>query len=163
MANKDMPVGFAPKGASLRMNAYVAGGVVYPGDAVTLDATGRVAAATASQALCGIAGSYASAAGVDVSVHDHPDQLFVAQGDEAEIDAQTDMNLNYNIVATAGNATYKQSRMEIDSSTQATTATLPIKVLGLEPRVDNALGAQARVICKINNHQLAGGTGTDGI
>lgn len=163
MANKDMPVGFSPKGAVLRRNSYVSGSAVYPGDAVTLDASGRVASATATQALVGVSGSYASAAGIEVSVFDHPDQLFVAQGDEAEVDAQTDMNLNYDIVATAGDSTYKQSRMEIDSSTQATTATLPIKVLALEPRVDNALGAQARVICKINNHQLQGGTGTAGI
>jgi hypothetical protein len=162
MANKDMPSGFSPKGQVLRSNKYVAGSTVYPGDAVTLDATGRVSAATAGQALCGVSETYA-VAGEDVIVSDHPDQLFAAQGDDASIAAQTDCGLNYDIVATAGDSSFKQSRMEIDASTKATTATLPIKVLGLEPSVGNAFGANARVICKINNHQLGQATGTAGV
>lgn len=163
MPNLDQPQGFRPKGEPRRCNAYVAAGAIYPGDAVSLEAGGRVAAAVASAALCGVAATYAAAAGDEVMVWDDPDQLFIAQADDATIDAQTDIMLNYDILATAGDATYRVSRMEVDASTQAATATLPLKVLGIEKRPDNALGAQVDVICKINNHQLGEGTGTAGV
>lgn len=163
MANLDQPQGFRPKGDVLRLNAYVAAGVIYPGDAVSQEAGGRVVAASATSALIGVAATYAAAAGDEVMVWDHPDQLFVAQADDATIDAQTDIGLNYDLLATAGDSVFRVSRMEIDASTQATTATLPIKVLGIEKRPDNALGAQVDCICIINNHQLAAGTGTAGV
>lgn len=163
MANVSRPEGFRPKGEALRENKYYAAGIVYPGDMVTLDANGQAAVAAASTALLGASNSYAAAQGDPIMVWDHPDQLFTAQADDATIDAQTDFNLNYDLLATAGNASYRVSRQQIDASTQATTATLPLKVLGLEEKPDNALGAQAKCICKINNHQLSGGTGTAGI
>lgn len=162
MANKDMPNGFQPKGVPLRCNSYVAGGTVYPGDVVKLDAAGKVVAGTAGAASCGVARSYAIADQA-VDVFDHPDQEYSAQVAAAEVDAQTDIFQNASILATAGNSTYKQSRMEVDGSTLGATATLELKLLSLEPRIDNAFGANARVICKINNHQLAGGTGTAGV
>lgn len=162
MANKNMPNGFQPKGEPLRCNSYVAGGTVYPGDVVKQDSAGKVVAGTAGAAACGVARSYAT---VDqaLDVYDHPNQEFVAQAAASEIDAQTDINQNASIVATAGDATYKQSRMQIDGSTLASTATLELKILALEPSVGNAFGANARVICKINNHQLSSGTGTAGV
>lgn len=163
MANVSRPEGFRPKGDVLRANKYIAGSAIYPGDMLTLDATGRAAVATAAQALVGAAASYAAAAGDPVLVYDHPDQLYIAQASGADIDAQTDMNLNYDIVASAPSTSYRVSRQVIDSATGAVTATLPIKLLGIDEKPDNALGAQVKCICKINNHQLAGGTGTAGI
>lgn len=163
MANKDMPNGFQPKGVPLRCNSYVAGGVVYPGDVVKQDSTGRVVAGTAGAAAMGVARSYASAAGQAIDVYDHPDQEFSAQVAAAEVDAQTDIFQNASILATGGDTNYKQSRMEVDGSTLAGTATLELKILALDPSIDNAYGANARVICKINNHQLSGGTGTAGV
>lgn len=163
MANLDQPKGFEPKGEALRENKYVAAGVIYPGDAVSLDSSGRAVAASATSALAGVCNSYASAAGASVNVWDHPDQQFYVQADEADIDAQTDIGLNYDLLATAGSSAYKMSRMELDSSTGATTATLPLKLLGIDERPNNALGAQVDCIVKINNHQLAGGTGTAGV
>jgi hypothetical protein len=162
MANLDQPVGFQPYGTVLRMQPYVAGGTVYPGDAVKYDSAGKVVVAAASDALCGVANNYVTT-GQTVYVYDHPDQLFVGQGDDNTVDAQTDINLNYDILATSGNTTYKTSQMEIDASTQNTTATLPLKVLALEPRSNNALGTNARLVFKINNHQLSAGTGTAGV
>jgi hypothetical protein len=135
---------------------------VYPGDFVKFDSNGQVVAASAGDALCGVAAEYAVVNG-DLLVWDHPDQLFYCQADDATIDAQTDINLNYDILATAGSSAYKISRMEIDASTQATTATLPIKVLGIEARSGNALGANVSCVCKINNHQLGSHTGTAGV
>jgi hypothetical protein len=162
MANRDQPQGFKPSGELLRVRPYVAGGTVYPGDAIKLNNAGQVVVAAADDALVGVAMAYATS-GQSVSVADHPDQEFVGQADGADIDAQTDMNLNYNILATAGNSSYKVSRMEVDSSTQATTATLPLKVLRREIREDNALGEFVDVVFVINNHQLKGATGTDGV
>ncbi len=52
--------------------------------------------------------------------------------------------------------------MEIDSSTIAAAAA-QLTILGIEPRVDNALGAQVDVICKINEHQAFGADGFAGI
>lgn len=162
MANKDMPNGFHPKGEALRCNKYVAGGTVYPGDCVKLDSAGKVVAASAGDALCGVARDYAVADG-ELGVFDHPDQLFSAQADDGSISAQTDVNRNYDILATSGDTAYKQSRMEIDASSKSDTATVVLKLLAVEPGVDNALGANVRCIVKINNHQLAGGTGTAGV
>lgn len=44
------------------------------------------------------------------------------------------------VTTTAGNATTGISSFALDSSTTATTATLPLKIVGLAPRADNALG-----------------------
>lgn len=162
MANKDIVQGFKPHGKLKQANVYQAGGTIYEGDAVKLDSGGQVVQAAASDALLGVALAYATS-GQNVLVADDPSQLFVCQADDGTIDAQTDLNLNYDIVVAAANTTYRRSGMEIDASTQATTATLPIKVLRVLPAIDNALGAQVDVICKINNHQLGSHTGTAGV
>lgn len=169
MANVDQPRGFRPYQDIKSIGIYSAGGTIYPGDAVKFSAgtsstsvrLAEVVAGTAGAALCGVALNYAVAGGV-VRVADDPSQLFVGQMDEAEFDNQIDLGLNCSILATAGNATYKVSRMEIDSSTQAVTATLEVKVLRYLDRQDgkNELGANTECIFKINNHQLSGGTGT---
>jgi hypothetical protein len=162
MANRDMPCGAKPKGPVLRANTYQAGGTIYPGDFVKSDANGQVVVAAASNALLGVALSYATS-GVNVLVADDPNQRFIAQADDATINAQTDINLNYNITATSGSTAYKISRHEIDASTQATDSTLPLKVLRVFPEVNNALGDAVQCEFVINNHQLKGGTGTEGV
>lgn len=163
MANRDQQVGFSPYGRPLRQREYIAAAVIYPGDLVKLTSAGLVDRCAASDPSCGVAASYASGSGVKVNVYDDPDQMFECQADDATIDAQTDINLNYDIVVGSPNTTYKRSGMQIDASTQATTAALPIKVLSVSPRIDNALGSLADVVCKINNHQLSTGTGTLGV
>ena len=163
MANKDQTVGFSPYGRPLRQQEYIASETIYPGDLVKLEAAGRVARCAASDASCGVAASYASGAGVKLNVLDDPDQLFECQADDATIDAQTDINLNYDIVVGSPNTAYKRSGMQVDASTQATTATLPIKVLSISKRIDNELGSKVDVVCQINNHQLSAGTGTAGV
>lgn len=163
MPNLDQPCGFVPKGIPLRENKYIAGGVIYPGDCVKLDAAGKVVVAAATNPICGVANSYAAADGDSVTVWDHPDQLFVAQASAAEIDAQTDILQNYEILANAGSSTYRLSRHEVDSSTGSATATVVLKLLGVEEKVGTALGANAKCIVRINNHQLSAGTGTAGV
>lgn len=162
MPNKDQPSGLVPFGRVISSGSYTAGGTIYPGDAVKIVADGDVEVAAASDALLGVALNYA-VSGEQVLVCDDPAQKFIVQADGSDIDAQADINLNYNLLATAGNSDYKISRHELDSDTGATTATLPLKLLGIVARVDNALGAQVDCVVKINNHQLAGGTGTIGV
>lgn len=163
MANADQPRGAACKGTPLRQNAYVAGGTVYPGDFVVLDANGKIVIATTTGASCGVAANYATT-GLAVNVYDHPDQLFVVQSDDAtEPAAQTAINLNFEVEATTGDTIFKVSRMELDGSTGLTDSTQPLKLLGLENRSDNAFGGYADCIVKINNHQFGGGTGTVGV
>lgn len=162
MANTARPCGARPYGASARANRYVAGGTIYPGDFVLQDATGTVVVGTASAALCGVAQTYATS-GDDILIWDDPDQRFIIQSDGTNPDAQTDIGLNYNVTATAGNSTYKVSRMALDDNTDNTTATLPLKLLGIEARPDNALGATADCIVQINNHQFGSHTGTAGV
>lgn len=161
MANFDHLRGAIAYGEPRRLTRYVAGGAIAEGDLVTLDATGRVVVAAASTALIGAAAAPASAAGADVMVYDEPHQYFVMQCQTSEIDAQTDMNQNANIVATA--SVNGVSKHAIDGTSLATTATLPLKLIKVEEALNNALGQYVDVVVKINNHQLAGGTGTVGI
>lgn len=162
MANKDMPRGARPKGRVLRVRKYMAGGTVYPGDFVKSDNAGKVVVAAASNALLGVAATYATT-GNDLLVWDDPNQVFTVQADDATIDAQTDINLNYNITATTADTLYKMSRHELDASTQATDSTLPLRLLEVEPLVGDALGANVKCQVIINNHLLKGGTGTEGV
>lgn len=167
MANRDQPCGFKPSGPILRMRPYLAAVDTKEGDAVnrvagTTDVTGKasVEPADASEALIGVA-AHKAAAGEIVMVMDHPDQEFVVQADGSDINEGADMGKNYNLVATDSTTDY--SAHELDSDTGGTSATLPLKLLRMLPAVDNALGANVKCIVKINNHQLAGGTGVAGV
>lgn len=51
-----------------------------------------------------------------------------------------DIGTNVEIINGTGSTTTGLSAMEIDSSTHATTATLPLKLIGLVDRADNQLG-----------------------
>ncbi len=162
MANKDRPCGASPYGTPLRVTAYVADAAVYPGEFLKQHADGTLVQCTAADASIGVAASQA-AADTEVLVWDHPDQRFVIQSDGTNPDNQNDIGLNYAITATAADTVYKISRMELDDNTAATDSNLPLKLLGIEQQVGDALGANAKCIVKINNHQLAGGTGTLGV
>jgi hypothetical protein len=162
MANADQVRGAQPYGPCLRSRPYVTSGTVNEGDPVKQDGSGGVVIATAGDACIGICLSY-GVSGETVLVADHPDQEFVCQSDSADIDAATDMGLNYNFTFASPNTTYRRSGVEIDGDTGATNSNKQAKLMRLLPRVSNALGANAVVIFKINNHQLGQGTGTLGV
>lgn len=155
MANADRPRGAEPKGEPLRVNEYVAGAQCRPGDIVSKKADGKVDpySAGASEKPLGVAMSNA-ADGEAVQVSDDPEQLYYIQADGSDIDAQTDIGLNYEVVDTASDATFKISRMELDSDSGAITTTLPLRLVAVDSRPDNALGAQVDCIVKLNNAQL---------
>ena len=165
MANTDRPRGFAPHGALRRITEYTAGASCAVGDAVLMQADGKVdpvatGGSAHTGAVTGIAMDAAASDGDTIRVADDPDQKYVIQADDAGVAAQADIGRNYSILGT--NPVGTESRQEVDASTGATTATLPLKVLAVSSEEGNAFGAQADVIVKINNHQLDGGTGTVG-
>ena len=97
-----------------------------------------------------------------VLVADDPTVVFEAQTSVALLAA--DVGLNTEVDVTAGSTTTGASGMSIDMAAKATTATLPLKIVGWPQRPDNNLSdafTSAYVI--INNHQYKGGTGTDGV
>lgn len=168
MANKDQPRGAVPYGRLRNASKYEAGSEIRAGDFVTMADDGQidpvaVDGSSYTSNVLGVALSNANSAGDPVLVADDPNQKFIVQADGADIDARTDINLNYAILATAHNSAYKKSQHELDSDTGDTTATLPLKLLEVMPRIDNALGAQVDCIVQINNHKLSGGTGSAGI
>ena len=71
-----------------------------------------------------------------------------------------DLMGNFNIVATAGDTTSGMSRVELDTSTGATTATLPLKAIDIsqDPENSDVGSANTNVIVRINNHLFSGGT-----
>lgn len=70
---------------------------------------------------------------------------------------------NANFVVIAPTNTYQDSGTLLDNSTEAVTATLNLKLMSLAQREDNAFGARAKWIVKINNHQYGSSTGTAGV
>jgi hypothetical protein len=173
-AATDSPNGFWPHGPLLSMGYYAkdsAAAAIYPGDVVVLEADGALApaAANASTAIIGVAAAYSAVSTADtIPVYDHPDQLFVGQDDnDTTALSSVDVGANVNLVATSGNTLTLRSRMEIDSSTAATTTTnLGIRLISLHPMetgyATNATtsGAQARKwIVKFNQQALGQGAG----
>ena len=53
------------------------------------------------------------------------------------------------------------SNIILSSATVSTTNTLPIQMLGLAQKSDNAIGAYARILCRFNNHEFGVATGTN--
>lgn len=164
MANKDMVKGAEPFGRIYEARVYEADGTVYQGDFLKLHADGTVEQAAAGNACVGVAAHYATA-GQDVLVYDHPDQLFQIQSDDATAPADVSgVGLNYDIIVASANTTYRRSGMELDGSTGATnTATFPLRLMQLNRRVDNAYGANALCVVRINNHQNGPATGIAGV
>jgi hypothetical protein len=92
-----------------------------------------------------------------VMVVDDPDTVFEVQ----EIGTGTPLavaaiGLNTNLVVGTNNGFL--SGWMLDNATEAVTAALQCRILGLVQRVDNELGAYAKWLVKINNHELGAGT-----
>jgi hypothetical protein len=153
MANSDRPRGFHPYGPVKDTVVAVAASAVIEGEFVTMANTGKVAAAAAAGDIYGLALSTAAAGG-NVLISCDPEQKYVGQANEDDIDAQTDVGQSVDILATAENSTYNCARMEIDSTSIG--ASQQLLILGIEPRVGNALGEFVDVLCKINQHQAFG-------
>ena len=104
----------------------------------------------------------ASTVASDASAYviDDPDVLFEMQGDGTG--AQTVIGNNVAVVQTAGSTTIGTSKNAIDISTVAsTTATLPIRIVDISSKSDNAAGdAYTDLVVKFNaGHIMRNTTG----
>lgn len=135
-----------PKGDPIRVTERVSAGVIKIGDFVTITADGTVRVAAASEALLGVSNSYCSGAGQACNVFDHPDQHYLVAKSSSAPSAQSEFNLNYNIVANS--STNQESAHTLDSSSGATTATLPLRAID---RSRAAVPSNECVVL-INNH-----------
>lgn len=108
----------------------------------------------------------ASTAGY-VYVADAPDLLFLVEatnGGASYAFAVTDIGNNFNMFAGAGSTTTGASLHSADGGDKGTTATLPLKVWGVDRTVNNEVtGNATKILVQINNHQYKGGTGTAGV
>jgi len=90
-------------------------------------------------------------------VADSPDLLFEVQEVSGGTQlAAADIALNTNLLVGTNNGF--QSGWLLDNATKGTTATLQVRLMGLSRRSDNAFGAYAKWLVKINNHELSAGT-----
>jgi hypothetical protein len=98
----------------------------------------------------------AASTAATVLVCTDPSMMFEVQEDAVGgALAAADVGLNADIIVAAGSSTTGRSGVQLDTSTKATTATLPLKIMGFVQRPDNAIGANAKVLVKINTHSDA--------
>lgn len=103
-----------------------------------------------------------------VLVCDSPDVVYEVEavtGSNASYSfAVADVGQNADLATVAGSTVTGTSAAALDMATKNTTATLQWKILGVVQRPDNEItGASTKVQVKINNAQMAAGTGTAGI
>lgn len=91
--------------------------------------------------------------GYHVMVADDPWIIFaVCDGAAGTPFAATDIGLNCSLASGANNGYI--STWTLDNTTEATTAALQMKLLGLLQTPDNAFGVNAQWLCLINQHQF---------
>lgn len=97
-------------------------------------------------------------------VADSPDLVMEVQEDAVGgALAITNIGQNVDFVVAAASAVTGASGMQVDSSTAATTSTLPLRLVQFADRVDNEIGsANAKVLVAFNVHQY-GSVGTTGV
>ena len=107
------------------------------------------------------AGSISGSTNIDAYIYDDPYMLFEAQCDGTL--AKTDIGKNTDTVLTAGSTVNGLSKNEIDDSTEATTAGLQVKIIGItkDPENDDASSANANWYVMFNEHVKLG-TGVTG-
>jgi len=98
-------------------------------------------------------------------VADDPNILFEVQEDAVGgALASASVGLNANFVVGSGSTTTGMSAMQLDTNTAATTNTLPLKIVEFVQREDNEVAsANAKVLVKLNTHQLVTDTGAAGV
>lgn len=65
------------------------------------------------------------------------------------------IGLNADFVVGSGSTTTGRSGVELSNSTEATTNTLDLQIVGLVARADNEVGEHAKWLVRINRHQFA--------
>lgn len=100
-------------------------------------------------------------------VMDDPNAVYEVQYAGTSVAAATvtaNVGLNGQFTLTAGSTTSGSSGMQLDSSGLATTATLPLKIVGIPNRPDNIPGdTYISYYVKLNGSTLSNGTGQAGV
>ena len=99
-----------------------------------------------------------------VYVVDDPFVLFEAQFDSTAV-AASNLHQNAAVTVTADQTSTLSNSSPYSNlvlTSPATTATLPIRILGLVQRTGNSTGAYARVLCKWNYHEFGVTSGASG-
>ena len=100
-------------------------------------------------------------------VCDDPNVIYEVQYAGTSVSAATitaNVGLNGQFTTTAGNTATGASGMQLDSSGLATTATLPLKVMGFPNRPDNIPGdTYFSYLVKLNGSTYGSGTGSTGV
>lgn len=92
-----------------------------------------------------------------VLVCDDPNVLFeIQEGGAGTALAATDLGTNINLLSGTNNGYI--SGWLLDNNSKATTATLQTQLMRLVQRTDNAMGAYAKWLVRINNHSFKAGT-----
>lgn len=169
MANLDNPHGLRPLGVCqsggcptiepfTKLAAYAT--AIFRNDVVNRAAdSGIQTGGTPGTTLySGVALAYAPASTLvtDFMVMTSADALYEAQADGSLLEA--DLGLNANLLLTAGSATTKMSQHEIDSATEAVTATLDVHLLRRHAVQRNDFGAFVRLEIVINKHRMSPAT-----
>jgi hypothetical protein len=112
-----------------------------------------------------IANGYRAASTAEyVYVADDPNLLFEIQEDAVGgALAATNVGQNADLIAGSGSTATKRSGFQLDSSTAATTATLQCRIEGFVRRPDNAIGANAKMLVRINLPTQTGAVGSTGV
>ena len=98
-----------------------------------------------------------------VLVADDPNARVILQEDSVGgALGAADVGLNVNFIVADANSLTGRSQVQIDSSSSATTATLPLKLLELWPLDNNEIGDNAIWVCSFNTHELKADTGSLG-
>ena len=87
-----------------------------------------------------------------------PAAVFEVQANAAT--AVADIGLNVGLAYTAGSTTTGQSGMQADMATKATTATLPLKIVGVVQRPDQDMSDSSnwKLLVTLNTNNFGGGT-----
>lgn len=100
-------------------------------------------------------------------VSDDPNTIYEVQYAATSVAAATitaNVGLNGQFTVTAGSTASGSSGMQLDSAGLATTATLPLKVVGFPNRPDNIPGdVYFSYYVKLNNTTFGSGTGATGV
>lgn len=91
-----------------------------------------------------------------VYVADNPDLIFEAQTASGSTAlTANDIGLNIDFVVAAGSTVTGLSGVELDNTTEATTNTLDLHILGMVNREDNEIGEHCKFLVTINRHQYS--------
>ena len=129
------------------------------------DPAGKMTTGSVALDLPAVAQIAASGAGY-VLVADAPDIIMEVEADTSATPAAVDVGLNASHITLANSLTRTSatvtSTAAINTTTKATTSTLNFRILGFVQRVDNEIGASARLLVGFNRHQF-NSVGTTGI